>query len=231
MDCSPPDSSAHEVIQARILEWIAMPFSRGSSWLGDQTCVSWVSCIGRWVLYHQLTWEALRVDLLVFCTSSPLPFGFKCEFPLCQLLYQRLLGSELKKSWCSFSHFLRAASALIRDVWWVLVLSPLIFLAFFSQSSCLCSCGFKSSAASLPLSIIFSFGFLLALESLSHVLLMGSFRIQVHVVSERKPALHSPDSYHCLLTNIYNFKLYHIHVTSFAFIHLYTCFLVYYSVW
>ena len=31
MDCSPPGSSAHGILQARILEWVAMPFSRGSS--------------------------------------------------------------------------------------------------------------------------------------------------------------------------------------------------------
>ena len=31
MDCSPPDSSIHGILQARILEWVAMPSSRGSS--------------------------------------------------------------------------------------------------------------------------------------------------------------------------------------------------------
>ena len=31
MDCSPPGSSVHEILQARILEWVAVPFSRGSS--------------------------------------------------------------------------------------------------------------------------------------------------------------------------------------------------------
>ena len=31
MDCSPPGSSVHEILQARILEWVAMPSSRGSS--------------------------------------------------------------------------------------------------------------------------------------------------------------------------------------------------------
>ena len=31
MDCSPPGSSVHEIIQARILEWVAIPFTRGSS--------------------------------------------------------------------------------------------------------------------------------------------------------------------------------------------------------
>ena len=40
MDCSPPGSSAHGILQARILEWVAMPSSRGSSWSGDQTLVS-----------------------------------------------------------------------------------------------------------------------------------------------------------------------------------------------
>ena len=40
------------ILQARILEWIAMPSSKGSFQLRDQTHVSYVSCIGRWVLYH-----------------------------------------------------------------------------------------------------------------------------------------------------------------------------------
>ena len=31
MDCSPPCSSVHEILQARILEWVAKPFFRGSS--------------------------------------------------------------------------------------------------------------------------------------------------------------------------------------------------------
>ena len=52
MDCSPPGSSVLGVLQARILERVALPSSRGSSRLRDQTCVSYVSCIGRWVLYH-----------------------------------------------------------------------------------------------------------------------------------------------------------------------------------
>ena len=37
----------------RILEWVAIPSSRGSSQLRDRTHVSYVSCIGKWVLYHQ----------------------------------------------------------------------------------------------------------------------------------------------------------------------------------
>ena len=40
MDCSPPGSSVHGISQAKILEWVAIPFSRGSSWPSDQTQVS-----------------------------------------------------------------------------------------------------------------------------------------------------------------------------------------------
>ena len=52
MDWSPPGSPVHGVLQARILEWVAVPSSRGSSWPRDWTRISYVSCIGRWVLYH-----------------------------------------------------------------------------------------------------------------------------------------------------------------------------------
>ena len=45
--CSPPGSSVHGDFQARILECVAMPASRGSSRPRDPSCVSYVSCIGR----------------------------------------------------------------------------------------------------------------------------------------------------------------------------------------
>ena len=40
LDCSPPGSSVHGILQTRILEWVAMPSSRGSSWPRDQTLIS-----------------------------------------------------------------------------------------------------------------------------------------------------------------------------------------------
>ena len=42
MDCSPPGSTVHGIVQARTLEWSAIPFSRGSSWSSVQT---WLSCM------------------------------------------------------------------------------------------------------------------------------------------------------------------------------------------
>ena len=46
MDWSPPGSSVHGILQAKILEWVAFPFSRGSSQPGDGTRVSCIA--GRW---------------------------------------------------------------------------------------------------------------------------------------------------------------------------------------
>ena len=49
-DCNSPDSSVHGIFQARILEWVAMLSSRWSSQPSDWTHLSFVSCIGRWIL-------------------------------------------------------------------------------------------------------------------------------------------------------------------------------------
>ena len=42
LDCSPPSFSTHGILQARTLKWVAIPFSKRSSWPRDQT---WASCI------------------------------------------------------------------------------------------------------------------------------------------------------------------------------------------
>ena len=64
MDCSPPGSSIHEILQARILEWVAISFSRGSSWPRDQTRVSCIlsRCFTIWA-----TREAHRMTLFPLC--------------------------------------------------------------------------------------------------------------------------------------------------------------------
>ena len=63
MDCSPPGPSVHEISQARMLEWVAISSSRGSSQPSSQTHVF---CIGRWILYHWATRKAIL--LYVNCT-------------------------------------------------------------------------------------------------------------------------------------------------------------------
>ena len=58
VDCSLPGPSVHRIFQARILEWFAISSSRRSSRPRDQTCISKVSYIERWILYCWATWEA-----------------------------------------------------------------------------------------------------------------------------------------------------------------------------
>ena len=57
MDCSLPGSSVHGIFQARILEWVAISFSRGPSQPRDPTQVACVSYIGRQILHASATWD------------------------------------------------------------------------------------------------------------------------------------------------------------------------------
>ena len=71
IDCSPPDSSVHGILQARILEWVAMSSSRGSSWYRD-----WAHCLlcllFWWVLYHSCH---LKVKVAQLCPTLCDPMG------------------------------------------------------------------------------------------------------------------------------------------------------------
>ena len=76
MDCSPPGSSVHTIFQRRLLEWVVISFSEGSSWSKDWTHIPCSFCtgrcilfccfkfsfifffFGRYILYHCATWEA-----------------------------------------------------------------------------------------------------------------------------------------------------------------------------
>ena len=59
IDCSLPGSSVHRISQKRILEWVVISSSRRSFQPRGWTCTSWVSCVGRRVVYPQATWHAL----------------------------------------------------------------------------------------------------------------------------------------------------------------------------
>ena len=65
MDCSPPGSSVRGILQARILKWGAISFSRGSSWPTDWT---WVSCIAGTFFIVWTTREAhcISISIAIF---------------------------------------------------------------------------------------------------------------------------------------------------------------------
>ena len=67
MDCSPPGSSVHGILQARILEWVAIPFSRESSSPRDQTQVSFIA--GR--LLTILTIREEHMGAIISLSRSP----------------------------------------------------------------------------------------------------------------------------------------------------------------
>ena len=60
MDCSPPGSSAHGILQVRILEWVALPSSRGSSRPTDRICIS---CKEGGVLYIRELHSDIRTPI------------------------------------------------------------------------------------------------------------------------------------------------------------------------
>ena len=76
MDCSLPGSSVHGSLQARILKWVAIPFSKGSTWLGDWT---WVSSIAgklftTWATIHSKCgmWDDQNQHYLRVCWKCKL---------------------------------------------------------------------------------------------------------------------------------------------------------------
>ena len=65
MECSPPGSSVHRILQARKLRVACHFLPRGSCWPMDQTQVSCISCIVRQILYQWATWEAQNIGLWI----------------------------------------------------------------------------------------------------------------------------------------------------------------------
>ena len=59
--CSPPGSSVHGILQTKILEWVAIPFSKGSCWSRDGTLVSHIAggffTIWEYCLYKNTNWQ------------------------------------------------------------------------------------------------------------------------------------------------------------------------------
>ena len=99
MDCNPPGSSVYRNSQARILEWVAISSSRGSSWPGDWTCMSFV---GRQVLYH-----CTNLDISTWLSTCALFHFFICPAninwlsPLCNdLSMLNVIGlTKLIRKW------------------------------------------------------------------------------------------------------------------------------------
>ena len=94
MDCSPPGSSVHGILQARTLEWITMPSYRGNSQLRDRSLVSCISCIaGRFFTI----WDTKEAPGLFFINIQITSLSFEFQFFKKSLLL--LLLSRFSRVW------------------------------------------------------------------------------------------------------------------------------------
>ena len=117
MDCSPSGSSVHGILQARILEWVAIPFSRGSSQPGAQTQVS---CFAGQTLYqsespgafkdhpkyfHRSFWRSALYPALYWVLRIQRSFRYLCTQSIRQLLSGTVGTQKLEfKSQCIFQN-------------------------------------------------------------------------------------------------------------------------------
>ena len=118
LDCSPPGSSAHGILQARLPEWVTISFSRGSSWPRDRTWGSYVCCIaGRfftsWDITEETFWfKVLTVSALLGCH---VPAHHHCK------IIPETLFHDLSGFWEILGHCLQDSSEpwMNCPVWWL----------------------------------------------------------------------------------------------------------------
>ena len=110
-DCSAPGSSVHTILQARRVEWVAIPFSRASSWPRDQTQISW---IGRQILYRlshhgrpysSNNWSLKCIDPINCVQTSYLNVPIMKETLIFSLLYDFINSTcSMKLLWNQTRH-------------------------------------------------------------------------------------------------------------------------------
>ena len=117
MDHSSPSSSVHEIPQARILERVAMPSSRGSSRSRDQTlhlmraalAASHVSCVGGQVLYHYCHLESPHLRFKISRSSDPEVLLLVCKgfqnYCLSMGVLSHFVSQKLKFIFCILSYY------------------------------------------------------------------------------------------------------------------------------
>ena len=93
--CSPPGSSVHEIFQKRILEWVAIPFSRGSSQLRDLTQVSCTA--GGFFTF----WATIQFSSVAQLCLTLGPHGLQHARPPCPSPTPRVYSNSCSLSqWC-----------------------------------------------------------------------------------------------------------------------------------
>ena len=132
VDSSPPGSSVHGILQGRILKWVAIPFSRGSSQPKDRTQVSsiagrfftvWATCLNQTPFYCRASFRGLQIPAFSKVLWVNGPSSLCC--PFCR---HSGFGS------CTVGPFLIHLPKI-----WCYSLYQLVRLLLFSFSICACS--------------------------------------------------------------------------------------------
>ena len=142
MDCSLPGSSVHENFQARILDWVAIPFFRGFSQPRNQT---WASCTAGGFFTIWVTREALRTQGIPHFLPDNVNFSFKNMKPdmidlRAPLIYPLLAELEFPSLSChtpfawfcggTYNDVLLTNAAFSLPSWWVIWWKNLDFISF-----------------------------------------------------------------------------------------------------
>ena len=120
VDCSLPGSSVHGIFQARVLEWIAISFSRGSSWPRDRTHVS---CIGRWILCHWVPGKPFDIITFTLFLFSKIEIIVGTQY--------MLRDFSLRAGWVGYT----GMWSLVKQ-WKVHTFPFVLPILFFSNTSC-----------------------------------------------------------------------------------------------
>ena len=123
MDCSPPGSSVHGILQARVMEWVAISFSRGSSW-------TQVSCIAGRFFTNWATREAPTWHRECYINHSHAYF-LKCVL-VCSGCYSKTPWA----GWLKQQNPISCGSGAWKPPWSGCQLIHLLVRAFFSTYRC-----------------------------------------------------------------------------------------------
>ena len=114
MDCSLPGSSIHGIFQARVLEWVAISFSRGSSWPRNRTRVSHIAgrCFTIWA-----TREAQECSN--YCTIALISHTDKVILKILQARLQQYVNCEIPDVQAGFRKS-RGTRDQIPNIHWIM---------------------------------------------------------------------------------------------------------------
>ena len=117
LDYSLPGSSLHEILQARILGWVAISFSRGSSWPREWTQLSYIA--GRFfTIWDQGNLISINHTIFRYLNAE----AFKCKSQ--QVIEGDAYWTEWKECYSAISKYPTAWDQMSKTLWWQLPRSP-----------------------------------------------------------------------------------------------------------